>query len=87
MSKISYRDAAIKPMEFLNVRELQNTISKLKTENVELKEQITKLRQELLQFKGYDDCYERSTVVNNIRMVSLRSNKIRDSWGSDSEDE
>ena len=30
MSRISYRDAAIKPMEFLNVRELQNTISKLK---------------------------------------------------------
>ena len=40
MSKISYRDAAIKPMEFLNVRELQNTISKLKQKMSNLRNRL-----------------------------------------------
>lgn len=63
-AKMSYKDMAMKPVEFPNLRDLNTNMERLKKENAELKVEVARLKAEIQEVKGVN--YDRINRVKNL---------------------
>jgi hypothetical protein len=89
-AKVSYRDMAVKPVEFPNLKELKADLERLSKENADLRVQISCLEHELREARG-EVFYERSARVRNLHIPSLAPVRpllpCSTRWGDEDEDE
>lgn len=85
---MSYKDMAMKPVEFPNLRDLNTNMERLKKENADLKAEVARLKAEIQEVKGVN--YDRINRVKNLDVFGSSMKPIGKGrqvcWGDDDSD-